>query len=120
MRIANVANRAHLVLRAADGSDRLIDIADASDQQFGPTPAALYADWAAFSAWAAAASLDPEQGAPVDRTALAAPSPEPRQVFAIGLTMTSTPRSPGSRRLRTCHRSSPNMSRPSRDRTPRS
>lgn len=85
MRIANVANRAHLVLSAADGSDRLIDIADASGQQFGPTPAALYADWAAFTAWAGDASLDAESGATVDRAALSAPSPEPRQVFAIGL-----------------------------------
>lgn len=85
MRIANVDNRAHLVLRASDGSDRLVDIATASDDRFGPSPAALYDDWAEFSAWADAAELDAESGAPVDRAALSAPSPQPRQVFAIGL-----------------------------------
>lgn len=85
MRIANVANRAHLVLRAADGSDRLIDIADASEQRFGPDPTAVYDAWADVVDWASGAALDPESGQPVDRSALLAPSPWPRQVFAIGL-----------------------------------
>lgn len=85
MRVANVANRAHLVLQAADGSDRLVDVATDSDGRFGPTPRAVYDDWDAFGAWAAQADLDAESGAPVDRSILEAPSPEPRQVFAIGL-----------------------------------
>lgn len=85
MRVANVANRAHLVLKAADGSDRLIDVATASDGQFGPTPRAVYDNWDAFAAWAVRAHPDAEAGSPVDRSALGAPSPEPRQVFAIGL-----------------------------------
>lgn len=85
MRIANVANRAHLVLKATDGSDRLIDIADASDGRFKPTPLSIYDAWDDFGAWAAGADLDAETGKSVDRTALGAPSPQPRQVFAIGL-----------------------------------
>lgn len=85
MRVANVANRAHLVIKAADGSDRLIDVATASDGRFGPTPRAVYDDWDAVVAWAAQAAPDAETGSDVDRSALGAPSPEPRQVFAIGL-----------------------------------
>lgn len=88
MRVANVANRARLVLQAADGSDRLIDVATASDGRFGPTLRAVYDDWEDFTGWVAAAQpaqLDPDPGAAVDLSALGAPSPEPRQVFAIGL-----------------------------------
>lgn len=85
MRVANVANRAHLVLQAAEGSDRLIDVATASDGRFGPAPRAVYDDWDTFAVWAGQVQLDPESGTLVDRYALDAPSPEPRQVFAIGL-----------------------------------
>lgn len=85
MRVANVANRAHLVVKAADDSDRLIDIATASDNRFGPTPRELFDNWNDFAAWAATAVIDAESGGPVDRSALQAPSPEPRQVFAVGL-----------------------------------
>lgn len=85
MRIANVADRAQLVLKATDGSDRLIDIADASDGRLGPAPLEIYDAWDDFAAWAAGADLDAETGILVDRTTLGAPSPQPRQVFAIGL-----------------------------------
>jgi 2-keto-4-pentenoate hydratase/2-oxohepta-3-ene-1,7-dioic acid hydratase in catechol pathway len=85
MRVANVANRAHLVLRTADGSDRLIDVATTSDGRFGPSLRAVYDDWDAFAAWAGGAKPEPESSSAVDRSTLGAPSPEPRQVFAIGL-----------------------------------
>ena len=85
MRIANLADRVCLVVRASDGSDRLIDIAEASADRFGPSPVALYAVWDEFRDWADTAELDADSGPPVDREALGAPSPGPRQVFAIGL-----------------------------------
>ena len=85
MRIANVADRAYLVVRAGDGTDRLLDIANVSEDRFGPSLVALYDSWEDFRRWADQADLDPESGAPVDRSTLSAPSPRPRQVFAIGL-----------------------------------
>lgn len=77
MKLANVGGRAALVI---DGA--ALDVATASDGQFGPDPAALYPDWEAFVAWAAGA-----HGAtsPIDPAALGAPSPAPRQVFGVGL-----------------------------------
>lgn len=85
MRLANVANRAQLVLTATDGSNRLIDVATASGGEFGPAPAAIFAAWEDFRTWAQGAELDPDVGDPVDHASLGAPSPTPRQVFAIGL-----------------------------------
>lgn len=85
MRVANVDNRAHLVVRAADGSDVLVDVSTASEGRFGPTPHAVYDNWDAFVAWATEADPDARTGTVVDRSTLSAPSPEPRQVFAIGL-----------------------------------
>lgn len=85
MRLANVAHRAKLVVTANDRTDRLVDVADASDGRFGPSPSAIYDVWDDFRAWAAEAHLDADAGEPVDRSLLDAPSPLPRQVFAIGL-----------------------------------
>lgn len=85
MRLANVADRAHLVLRAGDDTDRLIDVHEASAGRFGPSPSAVYDAWDDFRAWAAAARVDAHTGAPLDRSTLGAPSPRPKQVFAIGL-----------------------------------
>lgn len=85
MRLANYAGRAHLVLTAADGTDRLIDIADASAGNFSPSLAVIYDVWDDFVGWATTAQLDAEAGIAVDRTQLGAPSPLPKQVFAVGL-----------------------------------
>ena len=85
MRIANAAHRAHLVVEAGDGTDRLIDIATASAGRFGPSPDSLYDEWDNFRQWAATAQLDPDSGASLDRSTLLAPSPQPAQVFAVGL-----------------------------------
>lgn len=79
MRIANLDNRAVLVV----DSDRAVDIATASDGRFGPDPRSVYESWQEVTEWAA--SLSPGATVALDRALLGAPSPEPRQVFAIGL-----------------------------------
>jgi len=79
MRIANHDNRAVLVT----SDDAGIDIHDASGGKFGPDVASVYAHWKEFSAWAATASGD--SSVALDRNKLGAPSPEPEQIFAIGL-----------------------------------
>jgi 2,4-diketo-3-deoxy-L-fuconate hydrolase len=79
MRIANVAGRLTVVTPSGG-----IDVERASGGRFPADPAAVYARWAEFSAWAAV--LDDTAGAtPIDEAALGAPSPRPAQVFAIGL-----------------------------------
>ncbi|MEU8136486.1 fumarylacetoacetate hydrolase family protein [Streptodolium elevatio] len=78
MRLANLADRAVLVV---DGG--AVDIAGASSDRFGPDPMALLADWAAFVRWAATARLPPPT--PFEAARLDAPSPRPRQVFAVAL-----------------------------------
>ena len=83
MRIANVAGRAVM----AHGEEP-IDVFEASGGRFGPSPSAVFDRWAEFRAWA-----DVEYGpVPVVRDPAwladehnGAPSPHPRQVFAIGL-----------------------------------
>ncbi len=81
MRIANVRGRLSLV----DGS-LAVDVDSASGGEFSADPAAVYARWQEFKAWAthqdvaqspAAAAFDPGD--------LGAPSPGARQVFGIGL-----------------------------------
>jgi 2-keto-4-pentenoate hydratase/2-oxohepta-3-ene-1,7-dioic acid hydratase in catechol pathway len=78
MRIANVSHRLSL-LQGSGG----IDVHAASGGRFGPDVAAVYPRWAEFTAWAASADL-PEPAA-FSVTDLGSPSPEPRQVFGIGL-----------------------------------
>ncbi len=79
MRLANVDGRA--VLLTAD--DRGIDVAKASDGEFGPDLAAVYDSWDGFRAWADGAIEGPETA--FTRTQLGSPSPVPRQIVAIGL-----------------------------------
>lgn len=78
MRIANHDNKA--VLLTSDDSG--IDIHEASGGKFGPDIRSVYDNWSAFSAWASSAS---GSSLAIDRAKLAAPSPEPQQIFAIGL-----------------------------------
>lgn len=83
MRIANLAGRVVL----AHGPEP-IDVWEASDGKFGPGAETVYDQWATFHAWADAkyradpVSADPAWLAQPD---VGAPSPRPRQVFAIGL-----------------------------------
>jgi 2-keto-4-pentenoate hydratase/2-oxohepta-3-ene-1,7-dioic acid hydratase in catechol pathway len=77
MKLANVDGRAVLLT-----NEGVLDVANASDGQHGPDPAAIYDDWDAFRAWAETADGVTH---PLDESKLGAPSPRPRQVFGIGL-----------------------------------
>lgn len=79
MRLANVDGRAVLLT----ANDSGIDVAQASAGKFGPDPAAVYEDWAAFRAWVEHAPAGPTTS--FDRAQLRSPSPTPRQIVAIGL-----------------------------------
>ena len=79
MRIAQHNNRA--VILTAD--DRGIDIHEASGGRFGPEIHSVYQHWNDFTSWAS--GLDAQADVAIDRAALGAPSPEPEQIFAIGL-----------------------------------
>jgi 2-keto-4-pentenoate hydratase/2-oxohepta-3-ene-1,7-dioic acid hydratase in catechol pathway len=83
MRLASWNGRAVVV---DAGGNLAVDVAKASDGRFGPDVQRVYDDWPAFVEWAGAGDLDLEQfGRPFRRADLQAPSPTPRQVFAIGL-----------------------------------
>ncbi len=85
MRLANYAERANIVVGDA-GAEQVIDIASASGGRFGPHISAIYEGWDRFVDWYATLSAaDISSGHPVDRRQLGAPSPAPRQVFAVGL-----------------------------------
>lgn len=81
MRIANVRGRLSLI----EGS-LAVDVESASGGEFGADPAAVFARWDEFAAWAAErdVALDPS-AATFDVSDLGAPSPGARQVFGIGL-----------------------------------
>lgn len=79
MRIANHNDRA--ILLTSD--DAGIDVHDASGGKFGPDIASLYREWSAFSAWASGSVTG--ETISVKRGHLGAPSPDPEQIFAIGL-----------------------------------
>jgi 2,4-diketo-3-deoxy-L-fuconate hydrolase len=79
MRIANVAGRATLL----DGAGIGVDVEKASDGKFASDPQRLFDQWDALRIWA-----DGFRGSgdfAVDVSELGAPTPAPRQVFAIGL-----------------------------------
>jgi 2-keto-4-pentenoate hydratase/2-oxohepta-3-ene-1,7-dioic acid hydratase in catechol pathway len=83
MRMASRLGRAVLV--HPDGT-RYIDIAEASAARFGPTPLSVFGDWDGFRAWVDGYAADWERrGHALALTDLDAPSPSPRQTFAIGL-----------------------------------
>jgi 2-keto-4-pentenoate hydratase/2-oxohepta-3-ene-1,7-dioic acid hydratase in catechol pathway len=77
--IATVSDRAALLM---DG--RVVDVATASGGRFGPHPTDVFDHWPEFREWAETLKPD-EEGTPLDPADLGAPSPRPRQVFAIGL-----------------------------------
>ncbi|MFF2050309.1 fumarylacetoacetate hydrolase family protein [Leifsonia sp. NPDC058194] len=78
MRFANQNDRLHLVLE-----DGLVDVERASAGALPADPAAALERWSDVLAWAAGVT-DAETVEYVE-SGLRAPSPEPRQVFAIGL-----------------------------------
>ena len=80
MRVGNLSGRAVLVLNTG-----AIDVGEASGGQFGPSIAACYSDWVAFSKWASSAVDSPDFARPYDAAELQAPSPTPLQSFGIGM-----------------------------------
>lgn len=81
MKLANHAGRLSLVVAGG-----VVDVHDASGGRFGPDPAAAYDHWDDLVSWAATATAtDDAPLRPLDEAQLGAPSPLPRQVFAIGL-----------------------------------
>lgn len=92
MKFATLDGRAVLIGGGAPAADTpadntaltALDLAVASEGQFGPDPMEALARWAEVVTWAAA--VDPSaDGTPIEQTALGCPVPAPRQVFAIGL-----------------------------------
>ncbi|MEV0109422.1 fumarylacetoacetate hydrolase family protein [Nocardia sp. NPDC050799] len=80
MRIATVHDRLALLTPAG-----ALDVATASNGEFGPDPQTAFDDWVTFREWATTAHGDAVAFTPED---LGPPVPRPRQVFAIGLNYT--------------------------------
>jgi 2-keto-4-pentenoate hydratase/2-oxohepta-3-ene-1,7-dioic acid hydratase in catechol pathway len=78
MRIANLSGRLVLV-----SEDLALDVETASGGSFSPDPQAVYENWARFTDWAKDADFADAQA--FDAADLQAPTPAPRQIFAIGL-----------------------------------
>ena len=81
MRIANYDGRVHLLVE--DGEASGIDVGKASAGRWDGSPASVFDDWPAFRSWAT--DVDADGAEPLDPSLLGAPSPTPRQVFAVGL-----------------------------------
>jgi 2,4-didehydro-3-deoxy-L-rhamnonate hydrolase len=79
MRIANVGQRLALI----DSADSGIDVEKASDGRFSSNPQAIFGEWDEFRDWAAGIAGRGEFS--IEPAELGAPTPAPRQVFAIGL-----------------------------------
>ncbi|WP_029117909.1 fumarylacetoacetate hydrolase family protein [Mycobacterium sp. URHB0044] len=82
MRVANLDGR--LVLLRDKGA---VDVERASGGEFGSDPQEIYGRWTEFAAWAAGADL--RESEPYDEALLGPPTPEPGQVYAIGLNYAS-------------------------------
>jgi 2-keto-4-pentenoate hydratase/2-oxohepta-3-ene-1,7-dioic acid hydratase in catechol pathway len=78
MRIANLAGRLSIIV-----DELAVDVADASDNRFGPQVQDIYECFDEFREWAASGTLPAGRG--FDPAELGAPAPHPRQLFAIGL-----------------------------------
>lgn len=86
MRLANVSGSATLITPDSTlDSPTGVDVAAASGGRFGPGLHDLYANWAEFRSWAGTVDLDAANARAIDPAALEAPTPTPRQVFAVGL-----------------------------------
>ncbi|MCS7478493.1 fumarylacetoacetate hydrolase family protein [Umezawaea endophytica] len=80
MRFGNLDSR--LVLVTDRGA---VDVATASEGEFGPDPQEVFPRWEAFTAWAAALDTATVPAEPFEPERLGAPVPRPGQLFAIGL-----------------------------------
>lgn len=79
MRIANADGRLVIVSSDTEG----VDVERASEGRFSADPAAVFDEWEEFTAWAQTVTAAPDTT--LSRESLGAPSPRPRQIFAIGL-----------------------------------
>ncbi len=79
MLIANVNGRLHLMRSQTEG----VDVEQASDGKFSADPQAIYERWDEFSKWAEGAPLD--AAVSIEPSEIDAPTPSPKQVFALGL-----------------------------------
>ena len=79
MKFANHGGRFVVVL----GDDEIVDVETASAGRFGPSPEAVFADWADFRDWTRTASLVSAERLVTEQ--LGPPSPRPPQIFGIGL-----------------------------------
>lgn len=84
MRIANYNGRATLIT-GDTGAEQGVDVAKASEGRFGPNLTSVYDSWSDLVSWATSFDVAAADKFTIDRANLEAPSPEPRQVFAIGL-----------------------------------
>ena len=80
MRIATIHGRVALIDGTGSGA---VDVETASSGRFGPEPAGVYERWTEFPAWAGSTPLPPPEA--LEPESLGSPSPNPRQVFGIGL-----------------------------------
>lgn len=81
MRLANHDGRAVILTDDATA----FDVETASLGAFGPALRSLYEDWSSFRDWARWVDVPSKATVTIDKALLRAPSPEPRQIFAIGL-----------------------------------
>ncbi|MEV0079977.1 fumarylacetoacetate hydrolase family protein [Nocardia neocaledoniensis] len=86
MRIANVRGRGALVY-GERGRERAVEIAAVSGGRFSGEFAELYASWGSVREWATGLTSEEieRHSTALNRSELGAPSPAPRQVFAVGL-----------------------------------
>jgi 2-keto-4-pentenoate hydratase/2-oxohepta-3-ene-1,7-dioic acid hydratase in catechol pathway len=80
MRIATIHGRIALIDGAGSGA---VDVETVGGGRFDPEPAGVYERWTEFATWAGSALLPPSES--LEPGSLGSPSPNPRQVFAIGL-----------------------------------
>lgn len=84
-RVRTACQTGRFGLVSTDGTT-FLDLEKASDGRFGAAPRLIFDEWEEFRAWVAGADLNfAGQGVPLVAEELDAPSPDPRQVFAIGL-----------------------------------
>ena len=80
MRIANLSGRLVIV-----SGEAAFDVETLSAGKFSSAPQSVFDRWQEFVEWADGADLATGAGTPIDPAHLEAPTPAPRQIFAIGL-----------------------------------
>ncbi len=81
MLIANIEGRLHVMSSPTTGTD----VEKLSGGKFGADPQAIYERWDEFTAWAADLKISADQLQDFKPAQFNAPTPYPRQIFALGL-----------------------------------